>query len=135
MHTESLPIEDKHPDAQAKRGLDAWLASWLRAVQKAWTDADYKARLLDDPRRALREIGYALPDALELKVVEVLNDDDAQRLPPSSFEPSVFEAGASSGPQELTIGLFPPPADLADGLIALGKHSGLATLRCFCGCG
>ncbi|WP_437313222.1 hypothetical protein [Sorangium sp. So ce385] len=135
MHTDTRTLEDSKPNTQAESGLDEWLASWLKAVQKAWTDDGYKARLLDDPRRALREIGYTLPDALELRVVEVASADDAERMPPSNFEPGVFERGASPGRQEMTIGLFPPPADLAEGLIALGKHSGLATQRCFCGCG
>lgn len=42
-----------------------------RVVAHAWADVEFKARLLADPRSALAEIGYALPDTTpHLAVVE-----------------------------------------------------------------
>ncbi len=52
-------------------------------IEHAWTDADYKAKLLADPRSALSEAGIDLPPGM---AIEVLVDTDDTRhfvLPPS----------------------------------------------------
>lgn len=42
-----------------------------RIVQKAWADAEYRARLLADPKAALAEaLGIDLPERLRVEVVE-----------------------------------------------------------------
>jgi hypothetical protein len=42
-----------------------------RIVQRAWSDTEYKARLLADPKSALaEELGVELPERLEVRVVE-----------------------------------------------------------------
>jgi hypothetical protein len=44
-------------------------------VRRAWADAAYRERLLDDPKAALAELlGVELPDRLEVKVVEERSD-------------------------------------------------------------
>ena len=46
-------------------------ADGARVVARAWSDAGYKSRLLDDPHAALAELGYTLPDTTpKLEVVE-----------------------------------------------------------------
>ena len=40
-------------------------------MRRAWADEAYRARLLEDPKAALaEELGVALPDRLEVQVVE-----------------------------------------------------------------
>jgi hypothetical protein len=42
-----------------------------RIVQKAWTEPEYRARLLADPKAALaEELGVELPERLQVEVVE-----------------------------------------------------------------
>lgn len=46
-------------------------ADGARVVARAWVDPEFKARLLADPRAALAELGYTLPDTTpHLAVVE-----------------------------------------------------------------
>ena len=54
-------------------------ADGARVVARAWVDADYKARLLADPRAALGEMGIRIPeDTPHLTVVE--NTEDVHNL-------------------------------------------------------
>jgi nitrile hydratase len=54
-------------------------ADGARVVARAWADADFKARLLSNPRAALAELGFNLPeDTPHLAVVE--NTDDLHHL-------------------------------------------------------
>ncbi len=54
-------------------------ADGARVVARAWVDADFKARLLADPRAALAEMGIAIPEETpHLAVVE--NTDDIHHL-------------------------------------------------------
>ncbi len=54
-------------------------ADGARVVARAWTDTEFKARLLSDPRAALAELGFSLPeDTPHLAVVE--NTDDRRHL-------------------------------------------------------
>ena len=52
--------------------------SMEKAIARAWTDAEYKAKLLSDPKAALAEIGVDVPANTTLKVVE--NTADTQYL-------------------------------------------------------
>ena len=54
-------------------------ADGARVVAKAWTDTQYKTKLLSDPEAALAELGYELPDPTpKLGVVE--NSDEVHHL-------------------------------------------------------
>ena len=53
-------------------------ADGARVVAKAWSDSDYKARLLADARSAVYELGYSLTHDAELAVVE--NTEDMHHL-------------------------------------------------------
>ncbi len=49
-----------------------------KAIARAWTDADYKAKLLSDPHVALAEHGIEVPAGTTVKVVE--NTADTQHV-------------------------------------------------------
>ena len=49
-----------------------------RAIARAWTNADFKAKLLTDPHAALAEVGVEVPPGTTLKVIE--NTADTQHL-------------------------------------------------------
>ena len=54
-------------------------ADGAKVVARAWTDSGFKERLLADPRSALDELGYTLPDAnTQLAVLE--NTEDVHYL-------------------------------------------------------
>lgn len=53
-------------------------ANGARVVARAWTDADFKARLLADARSAVAELGYSLDHDSELAVLE--NTDDVHHI-------------------------------------------------------
>ena len=62
-----------------------------KAIARAWTDADYKARLLSEPHAALAEVGVEVPAGTVVKVMENTADTHHLVLP---VEPA--EAGELS---------------------------------------
>ena len=52
-----------------------------KAIARAWTDADYKARLLSDPHAALAEVGVAVPAGTTVKVMADTADTQHLVLP------------------------------------------------------
>ena len=71
-----------------------------RAIARAWTDADYKARLINDPHAALAETGVEVPAGITVKVVE--NTTDTHHLvlpvaPPEAGEVSMEELEKVAG--------------------------------------
>ncbi|WP_340021531.1 NHLP leader peptide family RiPP precursor [Paenibacillus sp. FSL K6-1096] len=55
-----------------------------QVIQKAWEDADFKQRLLADPKAALQEVlGISLPDSITLKTVEEGSNEFYLVIPPS----------------------------------------------------
>ena len=55
---------------------------WGKVVAQAWNDDDYKARLIAEPRSALAEAGYEIPDNLTVSVVEQQPGHVVFALPP-----------------------------------------------------
>ena len=49
-------------------GSDPLALERLRA--RAWSDEDYHARLLTQPRAALAEMGIELPESIEIQVLQ-----------------------------------------------------------------
>ncbi len=41
-----------------------------KAIARAWTDADYKAKFLSDPHAALADAGVETPEGTTIKVME-----------------------------------------------------------------
>jgi hypothetical protein len=46
------------------------LAVWDRAVLRAWNDAEFRQRLIDDPNGVLTELGFKVPAGVRFVVVE-----------------------------------------------------------------
>ena len=57
-------------------------ASYGKAVARAWVDADYKAKLLRDPRAALSEVGIEFPAGKNVTVTENDGKNIQLSLPP-----------------------------------------------------
>jgi hypothetical protein len=56
-------------------------------IKRAWEDADFKARLLADPRSALRQdFGHEIPEGIELQVMAVTPTKYALIIPPNPEE-------------------------------------------------
>ncbi len=64
--------------AQARRTRERTPADGAKVVARAWTDGDFKARLLTDARSAVREMGYTLTHDAELVALE--NTADVHHL-------------------------------------------------------
>lgn len=77
-----------------EKNLD-WRLAWQRAVAKAWAYPAYRAKLLEQPAVALREVGWQVPAGLELKV----------EAAPGSFEwdPKVHEGSWGSTSEHLAV--------------------------------
>lgn len=101
-------------------------AAGARVVARAWTDAAFKARLLDNPRAALAEMGLNLPEETpHLAVVE--NTDEVHHLvvctlcscyprmllgrPPDWYKSLAYRARAVRDPRGVMaeFGAAPPP--------------------------
>ncbi|WNR47161.1 NHLP leader peptide family RiPP precursor [Paenibacillus roseipurpureus] len=68
-------------------------------MKKAWEDADFKARLLADPRSALQqEFGHTIPEGIELNVMAVTPTKYALIIPPKPEELDGF-TGTGVQPQ------------------------------------
>ena len=63
--------------------LNEFNAKYGKAVARAWTEADYKAKLLDDPRAALAEVGIEVPAGVNVNVAEVDAENVQLVLPPA----------------------------------------------------
>lgn len=55
---------------------------WAKIVARAWADAGFKQRLLDDPGSIMAEEGMPVPDGMEIKVVEATEKQAWLVLPP-----------------------------------------------------
>jgi hypothetical protein len=89
---------------------------WGQIVARAWSDEDFKQRLLSDPRDVLTEYGLEMPDGAALRVVQDTPEVHHLVLPVS------------------------PEGDLADeelvGTAVMDSFSGFCGWcgRCGCGC-
>lgn len=63
-------------------------------ILKAWTDDDFKQRLLADPATVLQENGVQIPPGVGVKVLEDTNDVNYLVLPakPTDMEVSDFQS-------------------------------------------
>ena len=53
-----------------------------KILAKVWTDETYKARLFANPRAAMREVGFEVPEGIEVQVVEETEKKWVVFLPP-----------------------------------------------------
>lgn len=76
----------------------------IRVVRRAWADADYRARLIKDPKAALaEELGVELPERLRVRVVEEKPDLLCIVLP-------VNISGIPAETIQVMLGLAPAPS-------------------------
>ena len=61
---------------------DDFNAKYGKAIARAWTEADYKAKLLEDPHAALAEVGIEVPAGMNVNIVEVDAEKVQLVLPP-----------------------------------------------------
>ena len=61
---------------------DEFGTKYGKAVARAWVDADYKAKLLGDPRAALSEVGIEFPAGKNVTVAEDDGENIQLSLPP-----------------------------------------------------
>jgi hypothetical protein len=64
---------------------------WAKIVAKAWADEDYKQRLMEDPAEVLSEEGMAVPEGVEIKVVEATDKQAWMVLPPKPEDGKIEE--------------------------------------------
>jgi hypothetical protein len=74
-----------------------------KAIGRAWTDADYKAKLLSDPHAALAEVGVAVPTGTTVEVMENTADTHHLVLPVSPAETGELSRPRSSKPPSFAI--------------------------------
>ena len=71
-----IPVGEVRERVEAFRARSP--ADGAKVIARAWTDPDFKARLLADARSAVYELGYTLTHDAELAVVE--NTEDVHHL-------------------------------------------------------
>ena len=80
---------------------------WDQVVARAWTDGDFKAKLLSDPRSVLAEHGIHIPDTTDVRVVEDTMErrhlllpvapDNASAMSTEDLEKAAAEKTATAG--------------------------------------
>ena len=71
-----------------------------QVLAKAWKDPTFKKKLLSDPKSALQECGYEIPEHMTVKVIEESAGSYTFVLPPSpsnAKELSTAELEAAAG--------------------------------------
>ncbi len=79
-----------------------------KAIARAWTNADYKAKLLSDPHAALAEVGVEVPAGTTVKVMENTADTQHLVLPVS---PAAVGELSSEELEKVAGGGGPPASD------------------------
>jgi hypothetical protein len=51
---------------------------WARIVARTWDDEEFRQRLLANPGAVLREVGFDLPDDVEIEVVDRAPDEPSE---------------------------------------------------------
>ena len=60
-------------------------------LNKVWSDPAYRAKLEDDPKAALAEMGGEIPDGLEIKVVSDTDRVKYLHIPSAPPEGEIFD--------------------------------------------
>ena len=83
------------PESKVSLGTDAL----SQIIERAWSDASFKKKLLSDPKEAAAEMGVKLPQNIDVKIWENTETDEHIVLPanPVETELSEMELEAVSG--------------------------------------
>lgn len=68
-----------------------WTTAVSKITAKAWSDADFKKRLLSDPVAVLKDYGLTLPPDVKVKVVEDTATLFHLSLPPKPTDEELSE--------------------------------------------
>lgn len=107
--------------------IEQWNAVWYQAVARAWTDKEFKSRLLRDARSTLaEEFNCHIPDTVNLNIVDKTED--------SGMKIDLADCDSILGDMELIELTFPPmPSGI--GLHSLSvDHAAQAEPRPCCTC-
>jgi hypothetical protein len=108
----------------------AYADGFTRVVARAWTDDDFKARLLAEPDEVLRENGIDLKPGTEVRVVQNTDKVIHVGLPPRPQDELSDEAletvagggsTASTAGSAGTVGTFSCPAGTAGSAVCAGS--------------
>jgi hypothetical protein len=58
--------------------------SWPKIVAKAWIDEAYKKKLLENPKKILKEEGIEIPTDLNIRVIEDTPNTQTLVIPPAT---------------------------------------------------
>ena len=92
--------------------------SVAKAIARAWTDAEYKAKLMSDPHAALTEVGVDVPAGTTVKVMENTAETTHVVLPVApnnAGEMSIDELEKVAGGATTQVGGFDPLGTTTDG--------------------
>jgi hypothetical protein len=76
---------------------ETWNQRWSRAVERSWSDAAFKKRLLSDPREALRDAGVEIPANVQVNIAEDSESLMNLVIPPSPAHLSIAQLGGVAG--------------------------------------
>lgn len=108
-----------------------WIAIYHKAVAAAWDKPDFKAALLKDTMRTLKEhYQYEPPAHIEVHFIEVEHQNFAA-FP--EFSASVFDTPQAQR-TVLNVPLVPAPPDLKNEISYLYSFVDHSTLFCCCAC-
>jgi|SRR5712691_3716149 len=94
-----------------------WGVIWPRAIAKAWTDPDFKARLINDPKGTFEsELSYPINPALDLII-----KDSARRA--NTYNPKKDDPWVGIENSQLTLYLPPAPANQNQYAIAVADYA------------
>lgn len=74
-----------------------------KVIAKAWSDADFKARLLANPAETLQAEGFAIPEGVKINAVENTTDQFYFVIPQKVDELSEEDLDGISGGQQCTL--------------------------------
>jgi ribosomally synthesized peptide (two-chain TOMM family) len=98
--------------------IGSWYSVWLMAIARAWSDEGFKKRLLEDPRRALKDdLQYVYPEDI------ILTIKDATGVNNSGWTHNGANGSWKVPPSEVTLWMPPKPEKLEDQAVALGSYS------------
>lgn len=80
-------------------------------IRRAWESEEFKQKLFTDPKKAIADLGYTLPENMEISVVEEHRNKMIFVLPPNplgSMQEFMPTNVNPTGPEAITHACYPP---------------------------